>query len=346
MGQMTLRDIAKALRLSVSTVSKALRDSYEIGPETKRRVMEYARANQYLPNRMAKSLKEGKSGSIGVVVCSIDNSFVSRMLDGIDSACTNAGYDLIIMQSKESLTQEKACLKQLEARGVEGILISPSSETIDFCHLSEMREMGMPIVLFDRIGKQFGSFQVGINNRDGARLATQHLVDNGYRRIALLNIGPGMHISTQRSEGYADALKSNRIAFMDEYVRVCTMSDRASLKTFVREALQSLLSLPTPPDALLTATDQPSTLGLMVLHELGCRIPEDIALVGFSNTELADILTPSLSTVYQPAYEIGRLAAEKLVGLVTGKEKAGCYETVMLPIRLDARDSSRRRAGG
>src|SRR5690606_41361594 len=101
MGQMTLRDIAKALRLSVSTVSKALRDSYEIGPETKRRVMEYARANQYLPNRMAKSLKEGKSGSIGVVVCSIDNSFVSRMLDGIDSACTNAGYDLIIMRSEE-----------------------------------------------------------------------------------------------------------------------------------------------------------------------------------------------------------------------------------------------------
>src|SRR5690606_39307040 len=145
MGQMTLRDIAKALRLSVSTVSKALRDSYEIGPETKRRVMEYARANHYMPNRMAKSLKEGKSGSIGVVVCSIDNSFVSRMLDGIDGVCTEAGYDLMIMQSKESLLQEKSCLKQLEARGVEGVLISPSAETVSFEHLQSLRRAGIPI---------------------------------------------------------------------------------------------------------------------------------------------------------------------------------------------------------
>ena len=130
MSNITLRDIAKALSLSVSTVSKALRDSYEISEATKARVLAYARENQYLPNRMAKSLKEGKSGSIGVVVCSIDNSFVSRMLDGIHGTCVAAGYDIIIMQSKESLVQEQACIKQLEARGVDGMLISPSAETV------------------------------------------------------------------------------------------------------------------------------------------------------------------------------------------------------------------------
>ncbi len=179
MPNLTLRDIAKALDLSVSTVSKALRDSYEIGKETKKRVLDYARANHYLPNRMAKSLKEGKSGSIGVVICSIDNNFVSRMLDGIDLTCTKAGYDIIIMQSKESLVQEKSCLKQLEARGVEGILISPSAETIDFEHLSALKDTGMPLVLFDRINEHFEAYQVGIDNHNGAFQATQHLITNG-----------------------------------------------------------------------------------------------------------------------------------------------------------------------
>lgn len=344
MPNLTLRDMAKALGLSVSTVSKALRDSYEIGAETKKRVLDYAQANHYFPNRMAKSLKEGKSGSVGVVICSIDNNFVSRMLDGIDSAFTKAGYDLIIMQSKESLSQEKSCIRQLEARGVEGVLISPSSETVDFAHLSDVRAMGMPVVLFDRIGDRFGSYQVGIDNRDGAFRATQHLIANGYKRIAMLNIGPGIHFAMQRSRGYADALEEHGIPYRDEYVHVCGPLAGEALKGAVTDAIRSLLALPEPPDALFTATDQLSTFSLRALHERGCRIPEDMALIGFCNTELAPILTPPLSTVYQPAFEIGRIAAEKLIGLITGKEHPDHYETVMLPIRLDVRESSRRKA--
>src|SRR5690606_27372816 len=139
MANLTLRDIAQALNLSVSTVSKALHDSYEIGEETKQRVREFATAHNYSPNRMAKSLKMGKSGSIGVIICSIDNSFVAQMLDGIDAACTEAGYDLVIMQSKESLAKETACIAQLEARGVEGILISPSIQTKDFKRLKALQ---------------------------------------------------------------------------------------------------------------------------------------------------------------------------------------------------------------
>ncbi|WP_379020721.1 LacI family DNA-binding transcriptional regulator [Parapedobacter deserti] len=340
---MTLRDIAKALDLSVSTVSKALRDSYEIGGETKKRVVDYARANHYQPNRMAKSLKEGKSGSIGVVICSIDNSFVSRMLDGIDGACSAAGYDMIIMQSKESLFQEKSCLKQLEARGVEGVLISPSAETMNFEHLSALRDQGIPLVLFDRICDDFPSDQVGIDNHKGAFQATQHLIANGYRRIAMLNIDPGVHFASQRSNGYADALKANRIAYRKEYVRFCRCSDNEGLKDCVDESIRSLLELAEPPDALFTATDQLSTHSLSVMHQLGCRIPQDIALIGFSNTELAGMLTPPLSTVYQPAFEIGQRAAEKLIKLIRGKNlQDNFYETVRLPIRLDIRNSSSR----
>ncbi len=343
---MTLRDIAHALDLSVSTVSKALRDSYEISKDTKERVITYARANHYLPNRMAKSLKEGKSGSIGVVVCSIDNSFVSRMLDGIDGACTQAGYDIIIMQSKESLIQEKSCLKQLEARGVEGILISPSAGTINFEHLLMLRKTGMPIVLFDRISERFESDQVGIDNYHAAFQATEHLIANKYRRIAMLNIGPDIHFASQRSAGYRDALKKNRLMYGEALVRLCRPDTGETLKNHVRASIQSLFDQTEPPDALFTATDQLSTLSLSVLHEMGYRIPEDVALIGFSNTELADVLTPPLSTLYQPALEIGRLAAEKLIRLIAGKSMAEDYETVQLPVRLDIRHSSGERLKG
>ncbi len=340
---MTLRDIAKALELSVSTVSKALRDSYEISEETKKRVMAYARANHYLPNRMAKSLKEGKSGSIGVVACSIDNSFVSRMLDGIDGVCAQAGYDIIIMQSKESLAQEKSCLRQLEARGVEGILISPSAETTDLEHLSALRNLGMPIVLFDRISEQFESDQVGIDNRLAAFQATQHLIANGYRRIAMLNIAPGIHFASQRGAGYADALEQNQLDYREALVHQCRPAGEDTLRDCVRKSIQGLIALEQPPDALFTATDQLTTLSLSVIREMGYRIPEDIALIGFSNTELADVVTPPLSTVYQPALEIGERAAEKLIRLISRKEVPEGYETVKLPVRLDIRDSSRKK---
>ena len=341
MRQMTLRDIANALELSVSTVSKALRDSYEISEETKKKVIAYARANHYLPNRMAKSLKEGKSGSIGVVVCSIDNSFVSRMLDGIDGACTEAGYDIIIMQSKESLVQEKSCLKQLEARGVEGILISPSAQTVDFEHLKMLRNVGIPVVLFDRISDRFESDQVGIDNYQAAFQATDHLIANRFQRIAMLNIGPDIYFASQRSAGYQDALKKNNLLYGDAFVRLCKPDTGEALKDQVRAGIQSLFTQSPAPDALFTATDQLSTLSLSVLHEMGYRIPEDVALIGFSNTELADVLTPPLSTLYQPALEIGRLAAGKLIKLITSKDVGDTYETVQLPVRLDIRESTR-----
>ena len=342
MPNITLRDIAKALDLSVSTVSKALRDSYEISGATKKRVVDFARANNYLPNRMAKSLKEGKSGSIGVVVCSIDNSFVSRMLDGIDGTCAASGYDIIIMQSKESLLQERACLKQLEARGVEGVLISPSAETVDTEHIDQLAAAGKPVVFFDRIGDRPDTYQVGINNREGAFRATKHLIENGYRRIAMLNIGPAIYFADQRASGYREALAANGIDYREPYVRLCAPADRKTFKATVDANIRSLLALPDAPDALFTTTDQLSTHSLSVLHELGYRIPDDIALIGFSNTEFAGMLTPPLSTVYQPAFEIGKQAAEMLVGLIDGKNNKE-VETVMLPVRLDVRESSRLR---
>ncbi len=348
MANLTLRDIAQALNLSVSTVSKALHDSYEIGEETKKRVRDFAKANHYSPNRMAKSLKMGKSGSIGVIICSMDNSFVAQMLDGIDQACTEAGYDLVIMQSKESLAKETACIAQLEARGVEGILISPSIQTQDFKRLKELQGAGVPVVLFDRLSDQMDTEQVGADNFGGAYQATKHLVANGHSHIAFLNVDSSLSIASERLAGYKQALKERRIALPDSYSLSCDCSSPASIATDVTDAIRRLMRFPQPPTAILTATDQISMQALISFRELGLRVPEDIAIAAFSNTDIADVLATPLTTIRQPAFEIGKTATSKLVQLLKQQQRGIAhedFERVELAMELTVRRSSLRSRG-
>ncbi|MGO1597414.1 MAG: LacI family DNA-binding transcriptional regulator [Sphingobacterium sp.] len=343
MTKLTLRDIASALNLSVSSVSKALYDSHEISTDTKRRVMNFAKANHYFPNRMAKSLKMGKSGSIGVVICSINNSFVTQMLDGIDHACTAAGYDLIIMQSKESLSKETACMAQLEARGVEGILVSPSLQTHDFGHFKELQRSGIPVVLFDRLSDQIDTEQVGTDNFYGAYRATKHLLDNGHVRIAILNVDTTLNIASERLAGYLQALKERGITSPDSYTQSCDCSSAATIAADVTASVTHLMQSNQPPSAILTVTDQLSMQTLITFRELGSRVPQDIAIAAFSNTNIADILATPLTTIRQPAFEIGKTAAAKLIHLIRQQQRGiphDAFERIELPTELIVRRSS------
>ncbi|MBE9597907.1 LacI family DNA-binding transcriptional regulator [Pedobacter sp. MC2016-24] len=336
----TLRDIAKALNLSISTISKALNDSHEIGIDTKNKVLDYAKAHHYSPNRMAKGLKEGKSRSIGVVVCSLDNNVIAQMLDGIHKATTDKSYQIIIMQSKESQKQEQACIELLYAGGVDGILISPACETIDFSYLISLQESGLPVVLFDRLIDQINTHKVGANNFKGAYDATQHLIANGYQNIAHLNTNTILNIATERLNGYKKALSDHSIPYRPELLRSCDYTDANTLNADLEEALKYYMSMDNKPDAIFTATDQISTRCLVLLNKLGYKIPHDVALIGFTNTELADAFSPSLSTVHQPAFEIGQLAADKLISLIEKKNLYEAYETVLLPTHILVRASS------
>ena len=336
----TLRDIAKALNLSISTISKALNDSHEIGIDTKNKVLDYAKAHHYSPNRMAKGLKEGKSRSIGVVVCSLDNNVIAQMLDGIHKVTTDKSYQIIIMQSKESQEQEQACIELLYAGGVDGILISPACETIDFSYLISLQESGLPVVLFDRLIDQIDTHKVGANNFKGAYDATQHLIANGYQNIAHLNTNTILNIATERLNGYKKALSDHGIPYRRELLRSCDYTDANTLNADLEEALKYFMSMDNKPDAIFTATDQISTRCLVLLNKLGYKIPDDVALIGFTNTELADAFSPSLSTVHQPAFEIGQLAADKLISLIEKKNLYEAYETVLLPTHILVRASS------
>ena len=336
----TLRDIAKALQLSVSTVSRALTDSYQIGEATKKRVMAYAKAHHYVPNRMARGLKEGKSRSIGVVVCSIDNNFVAQMLDGIDRYCTANGYQIIMMQSKESFEQEKACVNLLYAGGIDGLLISPTYQTTDFSYLTDLQHAGLPVVLFDRLSELIDTHKVAVDNFKGAYDATVHLIMNGYKTIAHINSNTTLNMAIERFEGYKRALSDHNIAYKDKLVKFCDTTNTENLTNNLTKAIHELMDLSEKPDAIFTATDQLSTKCLPLLHKLKFKVPHDLALIGFSNTDLADALNPSLSTIYQPSFEIGSLAAKQLLSLINDKSIHN-FETVLLPTQIQVRDSSR-----
>lgn len=334
----TLRDIAKALGLSVSTVSRALTDSYQIGDETKQKVLAYANEHHYLPNRIARSLKEGKSRSIGVVVCSIDNNFVAQMLDGIDHYCTEHNYQLIIMQSKESFEQEKACVNLLYSGGIDGLLISPTYQTTDFEYLISLQKAGLPVVLFDRLSSQINTHKVAADNFKGAYDATMHLINNGHRAISHINSHTQLSMATERFEGYQMALKDAGLPYNEELVKFCDTTTAIALNENLTKALNQLMALKDRPTAIFTATDQLSTKCLALLNKTGYQIPNDVALIGFSNTDLADALNPSLSTVHQPSFEIGSLATAQLLSLIKNKNES--FETVLLPVQIEVRASS------
>ncbi|MBC7567134.1 MAG: LacI family DNA-binding transcriptional regulator [Pedobacter sp.] len=342
-NSITLKDISKALNLSISTISKSLNDSYEISVETKKKVLEFAKANHYSPNRLAKGLKEGKSRSIGVVVCSLENNFVAQMLDGIDKYSTDKSYQIIIMQSKESHEQECACLSLLYAGGVDGILISPACESVDLSYLISLQEQGLPIVLFDRLSDEIQTHKVGADNFNGAYEATEHLILQGYDSIAHLNTNTKLSIATDRLNGYKQALADKGIGFRPELLRSCDYTDSQTLEDDLEAAITFYMDLDDRPNAIFTATDQITTRCLAILNKLGYNIPEDIAVIGFTNTDLAEALNPSLSTVYQPAFEIGEQAASKLIELIEKKQNDVEFETIMLPTEVHIRNSTRKR---
>src|ERR1043165_2597439 len=217
----TIKDIAKALGLSTSTVSRALRDSYEISPETKKLVLEYAEKINYHPNPIALSLKERRSRSIGVIVSEIANSFFSQAINGIESIAYNNGYNVIIAQSRESFDREMLNLQYLTSRSIDGLIISVSTETKDFTYLNELKQKGMPIVFFDRIVSEIDTHKVIADNYKGGYDATIHLINSGYRRIATVSNPELLSITRERLAGYKAALSDHGIEPDDALIKYC-----------------------------------------------------------------------------------------------------------------------------
>src|SRR5215213_9001062 len=256
----TIKDIARALNLSTSTVSRALRGSYEISAETKKQVLEYAEKINYRPNPIALSLKERRTRAIGVVASEIANNFFSQAINGIESIAYNRGYHVIITQSHESQEREMVNVQHLASRGVDGLLISLSSESVDLSHLKELHEKGLPIVFFDRITDEIETHKVVANNYMGAFHATEHLIYQGFKKIAHITSSPFLSITIERLDGYKAALEKHNIPFDENMVRYCNHG--GMILTEVEEAIVSLFKSKIKPDAIFTAGDRLTTVGL------------------------------------------------------------------------------------
>jgi LacI family transcriptional regulator len=245
---------------------------------------------------------------------------------------------VIISQSHESFEREVANTQYLASRSVDGLLISLSTETTDLSHLNKLHDKGLPIVFFDRITEEMPTHKVIANNFNGAYQATEHLIKNGFRRIAHLTISPHLSITKERLAGYKTALTDHQLPYDESLVKYCKYGGLINEET--EEAVDSLLALKKKPDAIVAASDKLSTGCLATLAKRKVRVPDEMAIVGFTNSQLTDIFHPALSSVRQPAFEMGQVAMEMLIDLIESKHPITKFETRVLNTELTVRSSS------
>lgn len=337
---LTIKDIAKALNLSVSTVSKALRDSHEISGETKEIVNAYAKSNHYKPNLVAQSLKKGTSKSVGVIVCNIDNNYFSQVINGIESVAYNKGYNVIITQSHESYEREVMNVQHLSSRSIDGLIVSLSAETDNIDHFKKLHAKGLPIVMFDRVSEELQTHTVISNNYKGAYDATRHLIGQGFRRIAQITSANGLSITRERLNGYKQALTDHGLPVDEGYIKYCRHG--GMLQEEIELALGELMHLPDRPEAIFTASDRLSTTSFSLLKQMKIDIPGEVALIGFTNSMSAHIFNPPMSAIVQPALEMGKQIMELLTQLIESKHPVTRFEKRVLDNVVMIRESSLR----
>jgi LacI family transcriptional regulator len=341
-NQVTIKDIARELGISPSTVSRALKDHPDISSETKKAVSELADRLNYQPNIVALSLRQRKTNTIGVIIPEIVHFFFSTVISGIEDVAYQAGYNVILAQSNESYQREVTDMKALFNSRVDGMLLSLSRETTNFDHIESIISKGVPIVFYDRFYSNPNTSKVIVDDYIGAKEAVLHLIEQGCKRIAHLEGAPNLIITKDRLRGYQDALSESNLEVRENYTVVCPSNSFEEGK----KAAKKLLSLAVPPDAIFCSNDPMAMGAIMAIKEKGLVIPDDVAVVGFSNWFFAELTDPSLTTVDQPGFEMGQEAARLLIRQIELKDKDQddpVPETKVLKTRLIVRDSSVRK---
>ena len=333
----TIKDIARELGISPSTVSRALKDHFEISEETKKAVRRVAEELNYQPNSLALSLRYSKSNTIGVIVPEIVHFFFSTVISGIEDIAQSRGYNVIITQSNESVDREMMNLQTLFNNRVDGILVSLSRESFDYSHFEAMIQKGLPIVFFDRVAETIETSKVTVDDFLGGYQATEHLIKQGYRKIGHLAGPKNLEITSERLKGYQKAHGDAGLSIDDELV----VFDKASDESDAYSATLALLAS-KDPDALFASNDLAAMGAIKAAQKQGKKIPEDFGVVGFSNWQFTSLTNPSISTIEQPGFEMGQHAAELLIKQIDSDEEEMSFESVKLPTQLLLRDSSKK----
>ena len=335
MKKVTIQDIAEKLNISFSTVARALNDHPAISPATKERVREAADKLHYRPNKLASSLRSGRSHVIGVIVPSLHVSFFSSVVHGIDNVMNQHHYSILLYQSNESFTQEVKGIDTFLKSRVDGIIASLSRETTRFDHYEEIRKRRTPLVLFDRTADSLRVPSVRIDDYKGGFMATAHLIEQGYRDIVHITSDQELLIAKERLRGYQDALLKQGLPIRPELIIKGNFSTDQS-----RQSILELLEKKIRFDAVFAFEDFTALGALQVLQEKGIRVPQEVGVIGFANESFGSLITPSLSTVDQQTVRMGEIAAELF--LESLKAGPGPGRVVMLDPDLVVRNSSRR----
>ncbi len=331
----TIKDIARLLGISKSTVSRALSGQGEINPETKRKILELARKLDYQPNIVAVSLKQQRTNTIGVIIPETVNRFFAKAVGGIQRVANLAGVNVMICQSDESYVLEKKNLQTLVASRVDGLLVSVSRETDKFDHFDAVISKGIPLVFFDRIVEGLRASRVYSDNYEIAREATQHLLQQGCRNIAFMAGPQHLYNSRNRLKGYLDALTAASVPVRENLI---IRTDYKSGKN--EEFARYLMTLKDPPDGIFAINDYAALEIMHVLKKMGFKIPQDVAVLGFNNENICKLVEPGLSSIDHPAHEMGMAAAEILLQEI--KEGTNTLVNRLIRSRLVIRESTHR----
>lgn len=334
----TIKDIANVLNISAAAVSKALHNDARISEKTKKAVRQVAKNLNYQPNHLASALRSGKSKLVGVIVPKTNSNFFSAAIHNIEEVLNEEGYNIIITQSNESFQKECKNIDTLLYTQVDGIIASMANETVDLEFYEKIKSAGIPLITFDRGENDLNVDYIGIDDYNSSHIIVNHLVEQDCKRIAHIGGFKRTRIYNNRIRGYVDALKKHNLP-LDEELLIesnLTMEDG-------REKMQQLLALKNRPDAVYGAGDFAALGALQVLNEQNISVPNEIALVGFGDEPFTNMVTPTITSINQHPYRIGRIAAETFLGYSKNKKTKQSLNKIILDAELVIRASSSKK---
>jgi LacI family transcriptional regulator len=336
--EVTIYDIATELKISTTTVSRGLQDNPTISKKTRKKIHDIAKALGYRHNHFASNLRRQKTNTIGVILHELNSNFITSVLAGIEKVTTAAGYDLVIVHSNESFEKEIANAQSLFHKRVDGLIASLAFDTKGLGHFKQFEERGIPIIFFDRVEESSNHPKVIIDNYKSGYQATEHLIEQGCKRIVILTANLSRNVYAQRHKGYITALKDSGLHYKEEYVLIKDLTEQSAIDA----ALQVLRMRPIPDGAFIT-NDFSAAVFMHTLKENGIKVPEDIAIVGFNNDVICKIVDPQLTTINYPGVNIGEITAHNLINHLNGASDMDVTNTIIIRSELIIRKSSVRK---
>lgn len=335
--EITIYDIAEALSLSPATISRGLKDHPAIHKDTRKRILDKAKEMGYQANSFASNLRRNRTNTIGVIVPRLNSYFMSAVIAGMERVANSAGYNLIISQSMESVTKEIANIKTLYNSRVDGLLVSLAYDTDDISHFEVLLGKKIPLIFFDRVFKHPDCTNIVIDNYKAAYEVTNHLIEQGCKRIVHITASQKRNVYADRLRGYKQALADHNIPFDEKLIFVNNLSDQAGA-----EVSRAMLEMSSLPDGIFSSNDACAVSCIRKLKQAGIKIPQQVAVAGFNNDPLSKVIEPNLTTVEYPGEEMGEMAASTLIRRLDRLEGANLH-SIVLRHELVIRESSTRK---